>query len=174
MSSVVLVRRCLRDGDLYWALSGLGREGVSCGRFLGQSATLHALACCAHSLPRSSPRARQARSPPQEASPHQLRSQNSRGTRRAAKSGFSKPALLQRCAAKREATTRQNTTPRECLARLRWCDLPIGLSAMRAASDARIYHRASSDPNSIAAQRRRRRSAVRSTTPSHRRPPRPC
>ena len=59
-------------------VSGLGREGAFCGRFVGQSVPLHALDYCAHSLPRSSTRARQACSITtghRVSSPHQLRSQ---------------------------------------------------------------------------------------------------
>ena len=63
----------------YWTVSGLARGGVFPVADLWVRVVTAALACCADSLPRSSTRARQARTPPQEASPHQLRSQNSPG-----------------------------------------------------------------------------------------------
>ena len=52
----------------YWTVSGLARGGVFPVADLWVRVVTVALACCAHSLPRSSSRARQARTPPQEAS----------------------------------------------------------------------------------------------------------
>ena len=52
----------------YWTVSGLARGGVFPVADLWVRVVTAALACCADSLPRSSTRARQARTPPQEAS----------------------------------------------------------------------------------------------------------
>ena len=67
-----MARICPCIAQQYWTVSGLGREGVSCGRFVGQSVPLHALTAATTPCPARVHEQGKPTPSPQEASHPQL------------------------------------------------------------------------------------------------------